>query len=100
MTKFLAFPGCGETDDDSSCNVTVSIRATRRGSTPAARMTKFLAFPGRGEDDEFFPFPGCGEVDEFFPCPGCGEGDEDYDLVRSATCRQQATGSGPVSDPS
>ena len=35
---------CGEDDEGyegDSCNVTVSIRATRRGSTPAARTTRF-----------------------------------------------------------
>ena len=78
----------------ASCNVTVSIRTTRRGSTPAARMTGFFAFPRCGEDDEnpscnvtvsiratrrgstpaarmtrFFAFHACGEDDGVLRVP-------------------------------
>ena len=43
--EFLLSPSCGEDDGDPSCNVTVSIRATRRGSTPSARMTSSFGSP-------------------------------------------------------
>ncbi len=39
--------GEGEDDDSYSCNVTVIVPMTRRGSTPAARMTS-------GEDDDSY----------------------------------------------